>query len=239
MRKRLKVTASDATHPTAMQVGEESEFARSIEQLVRLVRPLTIIETGTYLGVGTTSAICRGLAALPQIRCEFHTIEVNPRHYTAALVNLAERGYLRLVNPLNGLSLPRSLLPSREAIRRYTVDEPPGEDIFVDFPEESRVDIYFRETEHADCPDDLLDICLRSCGCRPDLLLLDSAGHIGFIEFRHVLDKLRGQCFFALDDTMHVKHHESLVFIRRDPRFTILRESADKFGYCIAKFTPA
>lgn len=221
-----------------MHVGEETEFSRAIEQLIVLVRPLTIIETGSYLGLGTTLAICRGLTALPQVRCAFHSIEINVRNYAQALTNLAERGHLPMVQVLNGLSLPRILLPSREAIRRAVVDEPPHGDIFVDFPEDVRADAYFQETNRADCPDDLLDLCLRSCGYRPDILLLDSAGHLGHIEFQYVLAKLRGPCFFALDDTLHVKHYESLLHMRRDPRFQILKESPERFGFCIAKFTP-
>ena len=237
-KKNLKVTQSDEVHPEAMSVGEETEFYRALEQLIQLVRPLTIIETGTYLGRGSTAAICRGLAALPEIRCAFYTIEVNARNYGQALANLAERGHLSRVKPLHGLSLPRTLLPSREAIRKATVDDPAHGDIFVDFPEDIRADVYFQETNHTDCPDDLLGMCLAACGGRPDILLLDSAGHLGFVEFQYVLSKLKGPCFFALDDTLHVKHYESLQFVKRDGRFQILKESSERFGFCIAKFTP-
>jgi len=237
-KKRLKVTQSDEVHPEAMSVGEETEFYRTLEQLIQLVRPLTIIETGTYLGRGSTAAICRGLAKLPEIRCAFYTIEVNARHYGQALANLAEKGHLPRVKPLHGLSLPRALLPSKEAIRMATVDAPAHADIFVDFDEDIRADVYFQETNHADCPDDLLGLCLAACAGRPDILLLDSAGHLGFVEFQYVLSKLKGPCFFALDDTLHVKHYESLLLVRRDPRFQILKESSERFGFCIAKFTP-
>jgi hypothetical protein len=42
----------------------------------------------------------------------------------------------------------------------------------------------------------------------------------------------------ALDDTLHVKHRESLRRIKADPRFTLLEESKEKFGWVTAEFTP-
>jgi hypothetical protein len=176
---------------------------------------------------------------LPGHACRFFSIEVNPQNYQAALKNLETGGDLARVTVLNGLSLPRALLPDREAIRRDLADANLEKGLYVDFPENIRADCYFAETNHPELPDDLLGICLRECDGKPDLVVLDSARHIGFTEFRYLVDRLRGACLLALDDTRHVKHRESLQFMRNDPRFRILLESEEKFGFCLAGFTPA
>ncbi|MCL2700965.1 MAG: hypothetical protein FWE88_04660 [Phycisphaerae bacterium] len=58
MKKRLKITRSDEVHPEAISVGEETEFYRTLEQLIALVRPLTIIETGRRPTTPTARTIC-------------------------------------------------------------------------------------------------------------------------------------------------------------------------------------
>jgi hypothetical protein len=74
---------------------------------------------------------------------------------------------------------------------------------------------------------------------QPDFVLLDSAGHLGHLEFVYTTSKLRGRCFIALDDTNHVKHYQSVLDMKQDPkRFRIVAESKEKFGFCIAEFNP-
>ena len=67
------------------------------------------------------------------------------------------------------------------------------------------------------------------------LIILDSGGHMGFVEFEYVLSLLKGSCIFVLDDVYHVKHYKSLKMIQSDPRFNILTLSKEKFGFCIAE----
>jgi len=62
---------------------------------------------------------------------------------------------------------------------------------------------------------------------------------MGFVEFQYLIQKLAGPCLIALDDIHHIKHHKSFQFMRRDSRFELLLESQEKFGFCIARFTPA
>jgi hypothetical protein len=220
-------------------VDHEGEFAAALTQLVKEHRPTCIIETGTHHGTGTTAAILRGLRELPESACRFFSIEVNPANYQTARKNLEASGDLSRATLLNGLSIPRSLLPERETLRRDLADANIEAGLYVDFPENIRADGYFAETNHPGLPDDLLGACLEECGGKPELVVLDSAGHVGFAEFRHVVDRLRGPCLIALDDTRHVKHRESLRYMKDDPRFRILREGEEKFGFCLAEFTPA
>jgi hypothetical protein len=221
-----------------MHVGEETEFYQILQQAVAQCRPLNMIETGTYLGMGTTSALCLGLSRIPQVKCNFYSIEISPVFYSAALQNLRQKNLLQYVHILNGLSVPRNMLPTKEAIQKTTVDDCIRSGIYADFPENMRAEVYHSETARQDCPEDLLGLCLAACDFRPDILLLDSAGHMGFIEFQYALSKIQGQCLFILDDTRHVKHHNSLHFMSNDKRFQILNNSHERFGFCIARYTP-
>ncbi|MDR3358584.1 MAG: glycosyltransferase family 9 protein [Desulfovibrio sp.] len=238
MSKTLKVASHYATHDAGTNVAATSDFSISLEALVREVKPFSIIETGTFHGTGTTAAIGRGLSSLRNLRSLFYTIEINPHNYGIALRNLQNDGLLQYVHALNGLSLPRGLLPSRDQIQTMYVNACPHADIFVDHEECDRAEKYYLETANENAPDDLLELCLRQSDYCPELVVLDSAGHLGFIEFNYVLSKLRGVCFFALDDTCHVKHHDSLLLMKKDSRFELLKDSKEKFGFCIARFTP-
>jgi hypothetical protein len=61
---------------------------------------------------------------------------------------------------------------------------------------------------------------------------------MGHVEFEYVLPLLRGTCHIALDDIYHVKHYRSFKQVQSDPRFELVGVSEEKFGFCIARFTP-
>jgi len=166
----------------------------------------------------------------------FFTIEVNPQNYARAK-KYFETNNIK-VNALNGLSVPRAMLPSREEISQKTITDVDYDGIFVDHKEENRVELYYNETNFPNLPDNLLYKCLRLFDFKPDFVLLDSGGHMGNIEFNHLIDNLQGECYIALDDIYHIKHHKSFRQIQSDSRFELVTASKEKFGFCIAKFTP-
>jgi len=69
-------------------------------------------------------------------------------------------------------------------------------------------------------------MCMKKFDYKPDLVMLDSAGHMGFIEFKYVLSLLKGSCVFILDDVNHVKHYDSLRLMKNDSRFNVLKISS-------------
>lgn len=214
------------------------ELSKTLTQLVNAEKPLTIIETGTYLGNGSTAAFCRGIMNQPRIRCTFYSIEVNIRHYQQALTNLHAQGILSFVQVLYGLSIPRHMLPNGEDVAKE-IDDAERKGKHIDHQhKEDQVDRYLLETENQACPDDLLGLALASCHKRPDILFLDSAGHMGNIEFQYVLKHLAGPCTIVLDDVNHLKHCRSLEFMQQDGRFEILKHSNERYGYCVAKYVP-
>jgi hypothetical protein len=218
------------------RVDTGSEFAARIVELFARIRPRKLIETGTYHGTGTTTVIARAMTELNLDDATFFSIEVSPKNYSRALAHLSKQ---RLnVKLLNGLSVPRSMLPQRNDIEDRLVRGVIADQLVVDHEPEKRVELYFRETDFPHLPDDMLGQALGEFGNKADFVLLDSGGHMGHVEFRYVTSRLRGPCWIALDDIFHVKHHQSFADVQDDPRFEVQTISREKFGFCIARFTP-
>ena len=209
-------------------------FEKAVARLVKKVRPRRIIETGTYLGRGTTTIVWQALKNAG-IEADFTTIEVNPAYHRRAHQYFQENRMR--IKAVLGLSISRSQLPRMEEIQRRFVDQKEAGDIYYDHPDNVRSRKYFAETDF-DVPDGRLEEALRDCDFRPDLVLLDSAGHLGFQEFELVRSRLQGPCHLVLDDVHHCKHHRSLKAIKADPRFELLEEDDEKFGFAIARFEP-
>jgi len=233
---RVKI-AADYVHD-GTKVAAESDFSTYIQNLFKKSRPKKIIETGTYLGTGTTTIIASSLRQLGIDDAAFYTIEVNPKYHQTAMNNLRNGGLLGCVTPLNGLSVPRGILPTIQEIEEKCVKSIEFDDIFVDHQEHERALLYYRETNFDGLPDNLLGQCLENFDYRPDFVLLDSGGHIGNVEFNYLISQLKGECYVALDDIYHIKHHKSFLQIQSDPRFELITSSKEKFGFCIAKFRP-
>ena len=238
-KSNLKIAGEEGEGKDLTQIQEGSEFETGLRELILSIKPGTVIETGTYIGTGTTRIITSALRDAGLVGTTFYSIECNPNHYQQALLNLEQGGLLPFVKPLLGLSVPRTILPTIEKIHDETVRNIAGNDIFVDHQEQNRVALYHRETYFPDIPDDLLGTCLEKFGSPPNLILLDSAGHMGNVEFNYVIERLKGECYVVLDDIHHVKHNRSFKQIQSDQRFKLLTSSREKFGFCIAKFTPA
>ena len=231
-------TTSIVASDKAVTVAADSEFSRALTDLIARKKIRTVIETGTYFGTGTTATIARALIAGGEGGI-CYTVEVNPRHHAVALQHLRRDGMLNVVRPLLGLSVPRAMLPTPEQIQRATITDVVGSKVIVDHDEGDRVVKYIGETHNPGVPDNLLAYAMQCVDYAPGLVLLDSGGHMGYVEFQYVLQRLTAPTFIALDDIKHVKHAKSWAFIKRDPRFTVLVESGEKFGFGIARYTPA
>ncbi|HUI65521.1 MAG TPA: glycosyltransferase, partial [Bacteroidota bacterium] len=248
------VSADDKAEANAVHIGAErsaargteditsvqtdSAFAQTIRSLIARIRPKRLVETGTFQGTGTTAVIAAALRDLGLTDARFYSIEVNPGLHQLARRNLEKAGLLSYVRLMNGLSVPRRLLPDREDIERRTVLETESKGLYVDHPLDKRVESYFRETDFPDVAEDLLGRVLEVFDCKPEFVLLDSGGHMGNIEFNYLIERLKGTCFLMLDDIFHVKHHRSFTQLSADPRFEVLEAVKEKAGFCLAKFTP-
>ncbi|MDB5330070.1 MAG: hypothetical protein JWP03_1221 [Phycisphaerales bacterium] len=227
--------ATDEADKQNMKVATDSEFAQTLKRIFRERRPRRILETGTHLGTGTTRIIGEAIREAGLTGVEFISIEVNPQYASQARANTAAAGIA--VDLRHGLSVPRSLLPTPEQVHQEYVERV-DPSVFVDHAEQDRVKTYLAETDFPGTEDDLLGKALRAWGGRPDFVLLDSAGHMGIIEYEYALTLIKGPCTLMLDDTRHVKHAKSVARMKQDPRFTIEADSPEKFGFVAASYKP-
>lgn len=204
-------------------------FANKLTEFVAEHRFTKLIETGTYHGIGTTLSIIRGL----KLPYEFISIEVNPEHYRIAQENLKDIPGVYLIN---GLSIGRPELPVS-----ISADFP--EFVVVDHHPVNRERLYRKEVKHH-VDDNQLERALAHFDYQPEFVLLDSAGHMGLIEFKYLMKRLKGSCYIALDDTDHVKHYDTMQVVQSDPRFEIIWQvrsvqfqGGDKFGSAIIRYT--
>jgi len=214
-------------------VATDSEFSVAVHKLVSLKTPRKIIETGTHLGTGTTKIILSSLKAAGVTDAKFITMEVNPGcYFTAKANNVGEN-----VDCRHGLSLPLSSMPTREHLRQVFANGT-FDGIWLDNDPHLCADGYFGETNHL-AEDDLLGKALTEFDNKPDMILLDSAGHLGYIEFLYCIDRIKAPCLIVLDDTQHCKHYRSLQYMKEHfEKFEIIVESDEKFGFCIAVYKP-
>lgn len=216
-----------------IQHHKDSAFGKEIFKLFESIRPTKIIETGTYLGLGSTLTIASAIKKL-DLDCLFFSIEINPQYIEKARENLGV--LIKYVTLERGLSIPREMLPTFEQLQNGMVDSPEFDNILVDHRKEDRVNLYMGETDYHGA-DEMLKICLHNFSYHPDFVLLDSGGHVGYLEFSYLLSLLKGDCWIALDDIFHVKHHKSFLQIESDKRFSetiVLKEGT---GQCLTKFT--
>lgn len=214
-----------------ISIGDK--FNTKITEFVKEKSFKKLIETGTCFGTGSTRAILDGLTG----EFDFYSIEADPERYEIAKKNL--KG-VKGIHLINGLSVAKSQIP-------VSLSEDFPEFVVIDHQPKNRLQLYIQEVNH-NVSDHALDAALKAFDYMPDFVLLDSAGYMGFIEFKYLLERVKAPFYLALDDTDHIKHYESMMYIRANPdRFEIIWEvrgqtvtaieshNIDKFGSAIIR----
>jgi hypothetical protein len=221
-----------------------------LRELMRREQITDVVETGTHHGLGSTTLVAEAFPpdGLPR---SFVTIEANWRSWRTARRNLARFPF---VTPVWGHSLR-----VKEAIRFVRGDDALLQhdrypDIYVDeltdpvslYENELRGRLGGRILRHplayvADrlrgrhSGENLLARSLSRVRDARPLVVLDSAGGTGLLEFATTRETLRGRAYFVLlDDVHHVKHFRSLAHIRSDAEFTILGLN-EREGWALAE----
>lgn len=203
-------------------IAASMELRKDIYDVIMKYRPSSIIETGTYNGLGSTSAILHGLKDANIQRFSFISIECNPHNYAEAQKNIGGEKYDGTLMLMNAVSVPRELLPIR-------IEDNFPPDVITDHVDSSR---YIKEIPN-NVQDDGLMTALHLINFAPDLVLLDSAGHLGEVEFDYVISLVDSSFILILDDIKHRKHYNTMRKIRGDKRYEIIKESDNKFGHAI------
>jgi len=198
-----------------------------------------VIETGTFLGTGSTRIILEAFGT--EVPEKFYTIEIEPTFYERARQNLASFKYVEV---LWGLSVDTHraeqfinhdplLVPGEAARRNLLIENPADPRSF--YLSEIRAGVQGYASK---APDRWLELLLNRHRTATPLIALDSAGGIGWLEFCEVIRIMKGYKFLLfLDDINHVKHHRSLRYILSHPDFDLL-DYEMKDGWLVAISRP-
>ena len=129
-----------------MMVDSLSVFGKILREIIKETKPRKIIETGTYLGEGTTTVIASAVRDFNIDLEKFYSIEVNPQYFRSAYIHLRNLGLLEFVTLENGLSIYRKQLPNRDKIREMFLDTIWPDYVYIDHNKDIRVNKYFEET---------------------------------------------------------------------------------------------
>ncbi len=176
------------------------DFTDDINRLVSEYNIESIVESGTFIGLGSTTILAR--TGLP-----VDGIECNASHVKNCRNNLKN---FSNVTVHHGLSL------EREYCKKIILNEPfygraDRLGLVVDVPPNQTVKFYMQEI-NSKCPDNLLPMLLQKN--HRQLIHLDSAGGLGFAEFQEVI-KFKNK-LIVFDDIDHVKHFRSMKWCKQN-----------------------
>jgi hypothetical protein len=218
---------------------------KAMKQLFRMPkirRPKYIVESGTYLGEGTTYntlfAIRRVVKYYPK-NVTFYTIEADYGNYRKAKAKLRHEGW---IHPIHGLSVDK-----RVALKFIETDEAllfhhEYPDILID--SQDPIPFYKAEIEGVlpefgskdqgqhEPENNVFARLLPVVAKKFPLIILDSCGGIGWLEFQTVMELLFKYRFYIfLHDINHVKHFRSYEFIKHynNREFRILAEKENEW----------
>lgn len=203
-------------------------FSSTIEDLIKRFFIEEIIETGTFNGLGSTSVFAKtGIKVI--------TIESCFEHFQQAKENLKEYKNVELHHALS-LSL-------KEMEKFITEDDIYQSDLVlsgrlaIDGGQSgSSQNFYLNEVrgfsgEKASIEDLLFNLINNP---KKQLVFLDSAGGVGFLEFKKFMsmesEYLKNK-ILVLDDVSHVKHYRSVVFLNNE-NYNVVVSDDGRFAYC-------
>lgn len=191
-----------------------NEFRDVVKRLVNEYNINEVVETGTFLGTGSTKVFAgEGLNVF--------TIECNPNHLTQAVQNL--EGFNNVCF-IHGLSLQREKL-----IKDL---------MSMDFPDGGIYDstrpkvFYTQEVLQPVLVEDALSLFANND--KRQLVFLDSAGGVGYLEFIEFMSwplNIRRNKVLLLDDVTHVKHGKSVQSLK-DWGFDVNVSQDGRFAWC-------
>jgi hypothetical protein len=244
---------ADYAHASISMV-QDDEFKTQLLDVIQKKEITHFLETGTFNGLGSTTMVSEAIlqsGVTPEV---FYTLERDPYFFEQARTNLARFPF---VKPVCGLSVDE-----KEAIcflenDDFLANHEKYSDIFIDDLKDP-IGFYIREVRGNlsgmnkprqgpfgwmrnlfSAPErrpetNLLEKLAAHIATYEPLILLDSAGGIGYLEFQIVMKVMKDKPFtLVLDDTHHIKHWRSRRDVLASDAFTVIYDS-DKHGRTIA-----
>lgn len=191
-----------------------SEFRQTIDEILKTNTIDEIVETGTYHGDGSTRVFA-------DTGKYVFTIECNYNNYIIASKNLQS---YQNVCVIHGLSLDRNKMIQN------LLNEP--FDIETNYDSQYPKTFYMREVSQNVTVENALNLFVNNP--RKQLVFLDSAGGIGYLEFKEFMsygeDIIKNKVL-VMDDTDHIKHKRSVEYLQ-DNRYNVVVSKDKRFAYC-------
>lgn len=196
-----------------------------------------VVETGTFLGLGSTKFLAEAIEAADFL-IPLATVEINHERATLAKRNLARFPFVK--------SLWGSSLYIDEAIAQIAADPiyqhlDAYPDIYIDRLDDP-IAFYTAEMRSLGgepsrpewAGEGLLTSLLVWAGV-PPLVVLDSAGGVGWLEFQCTMDVMgRNSYYLLLDDTHHIKHFRSVAHMEAHPETFDILATGEKWALASA-----
>ena len=195
-----------------IEMSSDPEFAETVEKIIKEYDIKSIVETGAFHGLGSTMVFAK--TGLPVT-----SIECNEQNYNIAKNNLKDFPNVNL-----SLSYSMGIEEMRKFIDGDDIYQQKDLDIEYDGNEDPK-GFYIKELGNSNIPQGTL----KETTNIPErqIVLLDSAGGVGWVEFMEFMDspQLENK-ILMLDDVSHVKHHRSV---------NLLNQMGKEFNYCTSK----
>jgi hypothetical protein len=191
-----------------------AEFKNTIDTILSQSKIDEIIETGTYHGDGSTKIFANTDKYV-------FTIECNYQNWIISSNNLINNPNVCVIH---GLSL------NREELIKGLLNE--NFDINTTYDSNYPKTFYMREISQQVTVENALDIFVDNN--RYQLVFLDSAGGIGYLEFKKFMSYNKSYLknkVLILDDISHIKHIRSVEFLKLTG-FDFNISSDKRFAWC-------
>ena len=244
----------------SISMSSESYFINALDSLFKNNNIEYVLESGTFNGLGSTTTLAKSLIKNKSNIKEFFTIEIDKKYNKLAKKNLQSFSF---ITPICGLSVSfdaaKQFIETDEAINFH--EKFP--DIYIDdiidpkafylneingnlsgFNKQKKgswltniTNLFLKKNNNAFPQENLLEFLLLKVKNKTPLILLDSAGGIGYLEFKKTMEIMHSFDFYLiLDDVHHLKHFRSYWDVKQNSKFTILSENIEH-GWILAKYS--
>lgn len=188
------------------QILENTSFAIEIEKLIANYKPNTIVEIGTWKGLGSTKRIIDAILS-NNLKCNFMSIESNKEFYDIAVENL--KNYQDIVNLVYGHIVDESdVLNYANKLNLEEIHKSWLQEDIKNLILSPKIDMIISENI--------------------DFLILDGGEFSTYAEWNVLKNKTR---FFALDDTRTFKCSEIREEIKQSSSYRVIVDSDDRNGF--------
>ena len=246
---------------SSISMSDDQEFKLVLLQLFKQNNIKVVIESGTFRGMGSTTTLANAIinseAEIPQ----FFTIEADEKIHKEAVENLRKYPF---VTAHCGLSVSYSealqfIMHDQAMLQHHQYPEIYIDDIHqpqLFYTKEiqgkisnmlgekstwwtkikNRIPLKFKKSYRGK-QNVLMDLLEQYKKDKP-LILLDSAGGIGYLEFQKVRQIMGDNAYYlVLDDIHHLKHFRSYAAIKKDASYKIISVNEEN-GWLICEHLP-